>query len=206
MNSRIIRRLTSFAVTAMMTVGVFATAPSASATPETDVFGSTVTSESVSTFTQDVDLNGLDLTKPFSITQYSTNAYGEQVVRELSFEPAAQQPRVWTQTTSAVVGTWSFFENTGALRMSFQVDMVRSGNQWGFSNARNLTFSAPLTVFSNQSLAINRAWANASFDAEVSASVLGQVLHTAWATLYTRQFWITATVSHNGLVRVSGNA
>jgi len=154
------------------------------------------------TFGLEIDLNDLDLTQPFTMTQQFINADGEPVTIEYSFTPALQTR--WSSTYTAAVGTWTFSYNSIA-SMSFQVDMERSGSQWKLSNARNHTYSAPFTTFSDAKLSISRAVSTSTFPAEVNASVVAKVFDNQWFALYTITAWFTVTVSSSGVVTFSGN-
>lgn len=104
-----------------------------------------------------------------------------------------------SSTFAASEGTWRFSQN-GRIRQSFLVDLERDGDSWRLTTPRVHAYSAWFARLSNPILDISQADSTVDSNAQVSASLNVTEL---WNTSNT--FWLTATVSNDGVVTVACN-
>lgn len=146
-----------------------------------------------------IELNEIDLTKPFSKT-IQVDTEGETPgTLTLAFTPKPQTRG--SATYEATAGTWTSWYK-GIENMSYQVDLEKVGNQWKMSNARNHTYSRVFTTFSNPSLKITRAMSTDLFPCEVNASVTAELFDNQWVSLGTSLWYMYTTVTHDGVLVV----
>lgn len=147
-----------------------------------------------------VDLNEIDLTKPFTKTiQIDTESETPDMLI-LTFTPKPQARG--SSTDEACAGTWTSWYK-GISNMSYQFDLEKVETQWKMSNARNHTYSRVFTTFSNPSLKITRAISTNTFPCEVNANVTAELFDNQWVSLGTSLWHMYTTVTHDGVVTVN---
>lgn len=151
-------------------------------------------SESIS-----VDIQSIDTTRPHHYSK-TFNNNGEEATIELIYEPSVQT-RSGSSETPASEGTITT-KYTGVISMSFKFDLSRSGSQWKISNARDHTYSALFTNFSDPSLKITRAVSTNSYPAEVNSSVQASLVAEV---IYSTTWLLSATVSSDGIITTYWN-
>ena len=103
--------------------------------------------------------------------------------------------------TNTVTRTWTNGVTPSSISFQFNLYTRPGESLRRITNARNLSFSAPLTTFSNPSLVLSRAYAAGSQDllGEINASVQasGIINNSIWL--------LTVRVTQSGLIRVYSN-
>lgn len=145
----------------------------------------------------ETDLNGMDISKPFSTTENFRDMNGIPVAIVITYSPAPQTRG--SSTTTASSGTWTSKASYGAISMSYQFDLAKSGSEWRISNGRNLNYSGVLCTFSNPNLSISRSVSTSTVPAEINGSVTGKTAVNSAVCL------LTTKISHNGMVTTSWN-
>lgn len=145
----------------------------------------------------DVNLDSLDLSKPYTETKEYKDAEGNPYTIEMKFTPNTITTQ-GTSTNAAYAGTWTSYFKGGILNMSYQFDLSKSGSQWVISNARNHDYNGLFMTFSNAKLYISRAKSTASFPAEVNASVDISVFDNQWVKLYNSKGIMYTQVDSGG--------
>lgn len=146
-----------------------------------------------------IELNEVDLTKPFTKTIQVDTESETPGTLTLTFTPKPQTRGSSTMEASA--GTWTSWYK-GISNMSYQFDLEKVGTQWKMSNPRNHTYSRVFTTFSNPSLKITRAISTNTFPCEINANVTAELFDNQWVSLGTSLWYMYTTVTYDGVMTV----
>jgi len=144
----------------------------------------------------DVILDDIDLSQPYSKTEYHTDEDGNEITLTLDFTPAPQTRG--SSSNDASVGTWTSSYSDATTSMSYKFDVSKSGTQWTISNARTHLYSGLFCTFSDPSLTISRATSTSSFPAEINATVGVSFFDNGWIHIYSTVWWMTTKITSDG--------
>lgn len=154
-----------------------------------------------------VDMNEIDITKPYEITKETINSRGETVTLKAVYTPA--KPSIipmWSHEYTASSGTWrSYYDGSIISGMSYEYDVSKYGTHWKISNARNLLAHAVLSTIRDKSLTINRSISAPSYPAEVMGVCTVDFIDTPIGHVVSMDAWIKTTISDGGTLTISGN-
>lgn len=189
---KLLKNVSCLALVFSMFIGFYPTATQASESQTQPSVA--ITQEAVI----DVNLDSLDLSKPYTKIKEYKDAEGNPYTLEMKFTPNTIAPQAGSSTNPASVGTWTSSYDNGIISHSYQFDLSKSGAQWVISNARNHAYTGIFISFRNPRLYISRATSTASFPAEVNASVEMTLFDNQWVKIYDGQGVMYTQVTSGG--------